>query len=68
MNKNKSALPHEPQRGEIKDNALQAFLRSPLYRQRIEKKRKGKGSYERTNKKVSWESGLKLSPFILAMI
>lgn len=37
-------------RGIIKDNALQALLHDPLFRQRIEKKRKGKGSYQRKAK------------------
>lgn len=37
-------------RGVIKDNAIQALLHDPLFRQRIEKKRKGKGSYQRKAK------------------
>lgn len=31
----------------VKDNALKAALRTPLFRQRIEKKKKGRGSYSR---------------------
>ena len=37
-------------RGVIKDNAIQALLHDRLFRQRIEKKRKGKGSYQRKAK------------------
>lgn len=35
------------QKGHILDNALFALVKDPLFRQRIEKKRKGKGSYQR---------------------
>ncbi|TDQ56814.1 stalled ribosome alternative rescue factor ArfA [Mesocricetibacter intestinalis] len=38
------------QRGQIKDNAIQALLHDRLFRQRIERKRKGKGSYQRKAK------------------
>ena len=37
-------------RGVIKDNAVMALLHDKLFRQRIEKKRKGKGSYQRKAK------------------
>lgn len=37
-------------RGEIKNNAIQALLHDRLFRQRIEKKLKGKGSYQRKAK------------------
>lgn len=37
-------------KGTIRDNALQALLHDCLFRQRIEKKRKGKGSYQRKAK------------------
>lgn len=36
--------------GVIKDNAIQALLHDRLFRQRIEKKLKGKGSYQRKAK------------------
>lgn len=60
--------PYQHQRGVIRDNALQALLHDPLFRQRIEKKRKGKGSYQRKAKhqskwlekpdhKISWQRG-----------
>ncbi|ABR75389.1 ribosome alternative rescue factor ArfA [Actinobacillus succinogenes] len=38
--------------GTIRDNALQALLHDPLFRQRVEKKLKGKGSYQRKPKFV----------------
>ncbi|WP_139829390.1 ribosome alternative rescue factor ArfA [Lonsdalea iberica] len=34
-------------KGQIKDNAIRALLHDPLFRQRVEKKVKGKGSYQR---------------------
>ncbi|CAQ86276.1 conserved hypothetical Protein [Photorhabdus asymbiotica] len=32
-------------KGVIKDNAIEALLRDPLFKQRVEKNKKGKGSY-----------------------
>lgn len=61
MKKTKALICHEHGRGAIQDNALQALLSSPLFRQRIEKNRKGKGSYVRTKVQRNWESGLKSS-------
>ncbi|MCK3658284.1 hypothetical protein A4G18_06060 [Pasteurellaceae bacterium Pebbles2] len=40
-------------RGVIRDNAIQALLSDKLFRQRIEKKLKGKGSYQRKAKHAS---------------
>ena len=37
-------------RGVIKDNAVMALLHDKLFRQHVEKKRKGKGSYQRKGK------------------
>ena len=37
-------------RGVIKDNAVMALLHDKLFRQRVEKKRKGRGSYQRKAK------------------
>lgn len=52
--KQKSAVENETvylhTRGVIKDNAVMALLHDKLFRQRIEKKRKGKGSYQRKAK------------------
>lgn len=39
-------------KGQIKDNAIEALLHDPLFRQRVEKNRKGKGSYQRKDKHV----------------
>ena len=36
-------------KGQIKDNAIEALLHDPLFRQR-EKNKKGKGSYQRKDK------------------
>lgn len=41
---------YEHTRGVIKDNAVMALLHDKLFRQRIEKKRKGKGCYQRKAK------------------
>ncbi|NYA28119.1 alternative ribosome-rescue factor A [Haemophilus haemolyticus] len=52
--KQKSAVENETvylhTRGVFKDNAVMALLHDKLFRQRIEKKRKGKGSYQRKAK------------------
>lgn len=52
--KQKSAVENETvylhTRGVIKDNAVMALLHDKLFRQRVEKKRKGKGSYQRKEK------------------
>ncbi len=37
-------------KGVINDNALQAILYDPLFRQRIEQNKKGKGSYRRKSR------------------
>ena len=37
----------------MKDNAVMALLHDKLFRQRVEKKRKGKGSYQRKAKYAS---------------
>ncbi|WP_300005394.1 alternative ribosome-rescue factor A [uncultured Cedecea sp.] len=38
------------QKGQINDNALQALLHDPLFKVRVEKNKKGKGSYQRQEK------------------
>ncbi|GJJ80163.1 alternative ribosome-rescue factor A [Pasteurella canis] len=43
---------YQHHRGVIRDNALQALLHDPLFRQRVERKKKGKGSYQRKAKHV----------------
>ena len=39
-------------RGVLKDNAIMALLHDKLFRQRVETKRKGKGSYQRKAKHI----------------
>ena len=46
-------------KGQIKDNAIEALLHDPLFRQRVEKNKKGKGSYLRKDKhenRGNWEA------------
>lgn len=46
-------------KGQIKDNALEALLHDPLFRQRVEKNKKGKGSFLRKDKHSkggNWEA------------
>ena len=46
-------------KGVIQDNAIEALLHDPLFRQRVEKNQKGKGSYLRKAKhakKSGWEA------------
>ena len=38
-------------KGKIRDNALKALVKSNLFRHKIERKRKGKGSYNRQEAK-----------------
>lgn len=47
----KKPLLHQHQRGEIQDNMLKAVITSPLFRTRVVKAKKGKGSYNRHDKK-----------------
>lgn len=50
---------YQHKRGEIKDNAIEALLHDPLFRQRVEKNKKGKGSYTKkgkANKAGNWEA------------
>lgn len=54
-------------KGQIKDNAIEALLHDPLFRQRVEKNKKGKGSYMRKGKHGNrdWEaSGKKVNHFL----
>ena len=52
---------YQHKKGVIQDNAVQALLHDPLFRQRVEKNLKGKGSYSRKDKKgkgAGWEGSL----------
>ncbi|EHN32479.1 cytoplasmic protein [Salmonella enterica subsp. enterica serovar Montevideo str. CT_02035278] len=59
---------YQHKKGQIKDNAIEALLHDPLFRQRVEKNKKGKGSYLRKGKhgnRGNWEaSGKKVSDFL----
>jgi alternative ribosome-rescue factor len=62
MKPSRTGQSHDHLRGEIRDNHLQALLGSPLFKQRVETGKKGKGSYRRRDKHAKgWESGLKLA-------
>ncbi|MGF1752111.1 ribosome alternative rescue factor ArfA [Vibrio makurazakiensis] len=43
-------LEHDIQRGKIQDNALKAVVTSQLFKTRVVKAKKGKGSFERKAK------------------
>ena len=43
-------MTYQYQRGVIKENAIQALLHDKLFRQRVERNKKGKGSYQRQAK------------------
>ena len=50
---------YQHKKGIIKDNAIEALLHDPLFRQRVEQNKKGKGSYQRNakhGKRGSWEA------------
>lgn len=62
---------YQHQKGKIKDNALEALLHDPLFRQRVEKNQKGKGSYQRKSKHAkgsNWEASDKQKSFSLAFL
>ncbi|WP_078005006.1 alternative ribosome-rescue factor A [Izhakiella australiensis] len=49
---------YQHKKGKIRDNALEALLHDPLFRQRVEVNLNGKGSYRRKEKhgrKGNWE-------------
>lgn len=48
MTKKNNTYAH--QRGEIQESAIKALVSDPLFRSRIERNRKGKGSYQRNAK------------------
>ncbi|ELY2857349.1 alternative ribosome-rescue factor A [Cronobacter dublinensis] len=59
-------------KGQIQDNAIEALLHDPLFRQRIEKNLKGKGSYQRKGKhgkRGNWEaSGKQANRFFTTVL
>lgn len=57
-------MAYRHKRGKIQDNAIEALLSDPLFRQRVEVNSKGKGSYRRKDKHVkkgNWEASGKQS-------
>lgn len=55
---------YQHKKGRIQDNALEALLHDPLFRQRVVKNKKGKGSYCRKGKQgkgQNWEASGKPS-------
>ncbi|WP_432454329.1 MULTISPECIES: alternative ribosome-rescue factor A [unclassified Agarivorans] len=46
-NKRAKQLAHAHGRGQINDNALKALVTSPLFKSKVERPKKGKGSYNR---------------------
>lgn len=61
MSKQKNDYLH--QRGQIKESAVKALVTDPLFRQRVERNRKGKGSYRRQKKYKRTLYGQKETPF-----
>ncbi|NIF03207.1 alternative ribosome-rescue factor A [Pantoea sp. Acro-805] len=56
-------------KGKINNNALEALLHDPLFRQRVEQNQKGKGSYRRKDKHAkggNWEASDKQKSLSLA--
>ncbi len=45
---------YQHRKGAIQDNAIMALLSDTLFRPRIERKRKGKGSYQRKAKHMGY--------------
>jgi len=53
-------------RGQIRDNAIEALLHDPLFRQRVEQNKKGKGSFKRKakfGKGKGWEASVKTTSY-----
>ena len=49
-------MKHQHNKGKISDNALKALVRSNLFRHKVERNKKGKGSYNRQQAK-KWQDG-----------
>lgn len=47
MKKSEKSTTYAHQRGDIQDNAIKALVTDKLFRSRVERNRKGKGSYQR---------------------
>ncbi|HEY9987776.1 alternative ribosome-rescue factor A [Neisseria meningitidis] len=53
-------------KGKIRDNALKALVKSDLFRHKVERKRKGKGSYNGQEVK-KWRDGFDTVPPFLCL-
>lgn len=51
-------------KGKIRDNALKALVKSDLFRHKVERKRKGKGSYNRQEAKKRRDGFDTVPPFL----
>ncbi|EMT4838750.1 alternative ribosome-rescue factor A [Neisseria gonorrhoeae] len=51
-------------KGKIRDNALKALVKSDLFRHKVERKRKGKGSYNRQEAKKRRDGFYTVPPFL----
>ena len=60
-------MKHEHNKGKICDNALKALVRSNLFRHKTERKKKGKGSYNRQEAK-KWRDGFDTVPSFLLSV
>lgn len=61
LNNQGRIMKHQHNKGKIKDNALKALVRSDLFKHKVFKNKKGKGSYNRTKNKAHYEPYLILS-------
>ena len=52
-------------KGKIRDNALKALVKSDLFRHKVERKRKGKGSYNRQEAKKGRDGFDTFPPFFI---
>jgi len=72
LNTGESMSHYQHKKGQINDNAIEALLHDPLFRQRIEKNKKGKGSYLRKTKHAkrgNWEaSGKQANRFLTTVL
>ena len=55
----KKTQAHAHHRGVIQDNALKALVTSPMFKAKVEKAKKGKGSFQRKAKHKGQEPYLK---------
>ena len=59
-------MKHQHNKGKISDNALKALVRSNLFRHKVERNKKGKGSYNRQAAK-KWRDGFDIVPPFLCL-